>query len=203
MFVVQKTPTKWVRRLRGDMCMKAAEATVVLFLLTQVPPSLWLSITAVAAPSSDALRAPARPPDPPPITRKSNRAVSVADGSEAMLRRITPCLRRDEKSRFLRTNEQAACVRVSWINIAIIRKLAGVYVWQTGNGRVKRKPLLCHYELQQWCANPRNCFHNSHGDPHMSYSTRVTITGVNQSKYCNKNLIKSTDMLKAFKHRGF
>lgn len=72
-------------------------------LLTQVPPSLWLSITAAVAPSSAARRAPASPPDPPPITRKSKR---VTD-SEAMLRLMSlreydsdrPRIRKDARSR--------------------------------------------------------------------------------------------------------
>lgn len=57
-------------------------------VLTQVPPSLWPSITAVFAPSSAALRAPARPPDPPPITRKSKRLLSAVSraATEAMVR---------------------------------------------------------------------------------------------------------------------
>lgn len=178
MFVAHRTlPQKEsggfaVKLVTKHVRVKAAERmdnSVFVFLLTQVPPSLWLSITAVVAPSSAALRAPARPPDPPPITRKSNRVVSVAVGSEAMLRRITACLPKDEKSSFRRMKKQGSLVRVSWINIAITRKLAGVCVRQMGNGRVKWKPLLCHYELQQWCVNPRNTFHNSHGDPHMSY----------------------------------
>ncbi|KAJ8014656.1 hypothetical protein DPEC_G00017900 [Dallia pectoralis] len=70
------------------------------------------------APSSDALRAPARPPDPPPTTKKSNRIAA----SEAILRQITVCLmrgdsdRRSEKSELkynlstLSTlNQQSAC----------------------------------------------------------------------------------------------
>lgn len=85
-----------------------------------------------------------------------------------MLRRVT--LQKDEKSLFVAMRKRGARVWVSRIIIAITRKLAGVCVVQSGNGRVKRKPLLCHYELQQWCVNPRKRFHNGHGDPHMSYT---------------------------------
>ncbi|KAG1930093.1 mitochondrial import inner membrane translocase subunit Tim8 B [Pimephales promelas] len=50
-------------------------------------------MTAAVAPSSAARRAPASPPDPPPITRKSKR---VTD-SEAMLRLMS--LREDNSDR--------------------------------------------------------------------------------------------------------
>lgn len=121
-------------------------------------------MTAADAPSSDALRAPASPPEPPPITRKSKRVMSVDDGSEAILLRTTPCLQNAEKSRCLRLKR--SCTRVRRMTTAITRKLADAGRVRSVDGRAKLQPLLCHYELQQWCVNPGNSCHNSHGDPH-------------------------------------
>lgn len=110
------------------------------FLLTQVPPSLWLSITAVFAPSSAALRAPARPPDPPPITRKSKRVVSAADARfDAMLRRTSSCLRGVERISFRAVDQVEAFTTAIWLkNIAITRKLfQGNEVGTEWEGQVK------------------------------------------------------------------
>lgn len=87
-------------------------------LLTQVPPSLWLSITAAEAPNSAALRAPARPPDPPPMTRKSNR-VTVSDEAIVRLR----SLQESEKDR--RRLKSDSCNRVNCTIMAITRKPTG------------------------------------------------------------------------------
>lgn len=54
------------RRCRNPGMKRSAGSERVL---TQVPPSLWLSTTAARAPSSAARRALANPPEPPPITR--------------------------------------------------------------------------------------------------------------------------------------
>lgn len=135
-------------------CGRGARRVFFILVLTQVPPSLWLSITAVFAPSSAARRAPARPPEPPPITRKSKRVVS---GSEAMvvlpLRRIrAPCLRRrEEKCRFGTVNQLVgAFVRVSWVmSVAITRKLLAQTDGVGMGGSSDSRPLLCHCESQQ------------------------------------------------------
>ena len=47
--------------------------------LTQVPPSRPLSMSATRDPNSAARRALAMPPEPPPITRKSNTFFPTAE----------------------------------------------------------------------------------------------------------------------------
>ncbi|TNN73053.1 hypothetical protein EYF80_016723 [Liparis tanakae] len=115
-------------------------------------------MTAVAAPSSDALRAPARPPDPPPITRKSNRVTSAVSAvCDAMLRRTrAACLRGHENSCFLKPNQEGARDRVRRINVAITRKLAGGWVGPTtGQWAGQEKATDCCVILSNYDNNGR------------------------------------------------
>lgn len=130
-------------------------------------------MTAADAPSSDALRAPASPPEPPPITRKSKRLMSVADGSEAMLLRTTSCLQNAEKSRCLRLKSSGSRVRRT--STAITRKLAGAGRARGSGARVggPNRSHCCVIMNRNNGVYPGNCFHNSHRHPRIGNAVEL------------------------------